>query len=217
MSESTLTKKQKLLAGVVCSSIALELVNVLTQVGNAFAYNPRHADWLSVLGSLLAIPVLLKFLLPDWQPHKKWLGRLLGLAFTASLLFEVYSLISLWGGKPVTFDANRIYSFVLDIISVLANILLNPLLPLLIGIARKKSTEKTAGVFAAISFGGLAVLLIFTYTDVAMVVGVPPIYLMKLYIYLAYSILFFTWPVLTRPILEIEQPRSEEATEDIIA
>ena len=195
LSKSRFSARQIFLAGVVCSLIVLELVNVLTHTGNAFAYNPRHADWLSVLGSLLVIPVLLKFSLPDWQPHKTWLGWLLGFAFAASSLSEFYSF-----SLP-------------DILFTLARILLNPFFPLLIGVACKKSTEKIAGVFAAISLAGLAITTFLIFTNPERVVGVPSVYLMRLFAYTVYTILFFTWPVLTRPILEKESPSMKIAFE----
>jgi len=190
MGEPTLAKKQKFLAGVVCSLIVLELVNVVTRVGDAFVYAPRHADLLSILGSLLAILVLLKFLLPDWRPHRAWLGGLLGFSLAVSLSVFVY------GVYAMTHSAGYTGS---DIAAILSRefveiTLFNPYFYLLIGLVFNKRTEKLTAIIYTFVIGLTAILGI----------GIIPArdIISTLLFGAGYIVIYFNWPVLTRPILE---------------
>jgi len=232
----TLTKKQKFLAGVVCSlivlaplSAAFSLARMLGTLadgrGTELSSPPMFAVY--ILGAAANVLVLLKFLLPNWTPHKKWLGWLLG----ASLLFSPIAFAALLPplqsfeyGVGVIVEQFPITDWPLSMILLhvaiyvlywLIIVLFSPHFHLLCGLWRKKNSEKIAGVFAAIGvaplLAGLFLSIWFGYHN-----GFIWLTLLSMLIQSGYIIIYFTWPVLTRPILEIERPRSEEATEDII-
>ena len=195
-STSLFTKKQKFLAGVVCSLIVLELAGPVLAL-----LQSRNYSLDNLLALAARVMILLKFLLPNWQPHQKWLGGLLGVVLLSRL-----------------FDAPRLYTFfnenftiLISIVFVVAEILvfalLHPNFHLLRGIVRNKSTEKTAGVFAAIALGLWSINIILWQFIVSWTWNEMPWRSMLLS--LGYTILYFTWPVLSRPILEKIEPIKE--------
>ena len=204
MGISTFPKKQKFLAGVACSLIVLQLISV-----------SRNADLLSVLGSLLAVLVLLKFLLQNWHPHRMWLGGLLGLSLVKELWDTIQSLPDVRETMSRQMDAqfgdrafllppgfiDTIIPFVI-VFACIGVIAINPYFYLLLGTVFKKKMEKTAGVFSAIRLGFLALTMVFAFSTLSMLRFNWSNDLPQLLIPLGYTILYFSWPVLSRPILQ---------------
>jgi len=100
----TLTKKQKFLAGVVCSLIVLEVASLVSSLMGPWRTYQVEVELMGsfidpfgfavlnamfVLIALANVLVLLKFLLPNWKPHRQWLGWLL----SAIIVFRVLNLI----------------------------------------------------------------------------------------------------------------------------
>jgi len=218
----SLTKKQKLLAGVVCSLIVLRLADKMLYAARSYSVLP-----LLVLGGLSGALVGLKFLLPNWKPHKKWLGWLLGVSLVTSPLASIAylaqgrSLMLAQMAEPefaerfaqfdeaTTAAVMRAMGGVLTaliVIAYVAIILLSPAFHLLRGLIRKKSTEKTAGVFSLIA---LTVNLLPQISAIARGAAVWDQVIISVLISVGFAILYFTWPVLTRPILEKIEPEKE--------
>jgi branched-chain amino acid aminotransferase len=152
--------------------------------------------WLAVGGSV-RILILFKFLLPNWQPHKKWLGGLMGFSLAGSLASLIYGICAVVrsGESAGNVIAGSAIRGLWDIT------IINPYFYLLIGIAINKSTEKIPAIVYSIdvafvlfmsakNIAAKPVLLLYSLPDFLIVIG--------------YIILYFTWPVLTRPILEKE-------------
>jgi len=196
-STSLFTKKQKFLAGVVCSLIVLELarlaLSLLRMTANA-------SPLAIVLGAVLNLALLLKYLLPVWQPHRKWLGWLLAANLAAPPLVVASSFvkISQSGNNPM----GPVGMIVLVSITFTLIMLLSPQFHLLRGIIRNKSTEKTAGKFSIVMLIIASLELLFGDTTWYSVV-------FNTLISVGFTIIYFTWPVLSRPILEIDTPTKE--------
>jgi len=219
----TLTKKQKFLAGVVCSLIVLVPLNAAFTLarmqgnpayGNDWQFNSPPMFAVYILGAVANALVLLKFLLPGWRSHRNWLGWLLG----TSLLLGPFAFAMLlpplqsffYGVDVITEQfplADYPPSAVILLIAIrasiwLAAVLFSPNFYLLCGLLRKKRTEKATGIFAAI---GLVPLLL-GFFSIGFVNGFIYFTLLSLLIQAGHIILYFSWPVLTRPILAIEKP-----------
>jgi len=162
MGETTLTKKQKLLAGVVCAMIVLTLVDSALSLWNLLG-NPEAEEFLSKLhfvmfsfGALFNVLILLKFLLSGWKPHKNWLSLLLGIlllfggvavASLVPMLQEIYYSIgqAYRDSMPAASDGMTAIWVIVFALCFIVLLLFNPYLHLLRGLWRGKSTEKTAG------------------------------------------------------------------------
>jgi len=210
MGNSTLTKKQKFLAGVVCSLIILTLTNtafsLLSPASDAareLTRSPLYVVFM-LLAAVLNALLLLKFLLPNWEPHKKWLGWLLG----ASLIFAPLMLIAMvpsmggfWEQQAMDASAKRnmlIVMFIAIPIAFALVTLISPYFHLLRGIVRKKSTEKAAGVVSTI-------MLAFTSLSQISAISSGTFgwrSILPIITSVGFTILYFSWPLLSRPILE---------------
>ncbi|MDR2687825.1 MAG: hypothetical protein LBB75_08730 [Oscillospiraceae bacterium] len=229
MGNSTaLAKKQKFLAGVACSLIVLEALNKVTHL-NAWKFRSfpvsmpfSVTDLVSIIALLLEVLVLLKFLLPGWKPHKMWLGCVLGASLATEVAAEIWKTIQSMPdlretvskmmdaqlGDTVAMLPPGFMDTAIQFVIVFAGvavILVNPYFYLLLGVAIKKGMEKTAGVFSAIKLGFLALAMVFVFaTSIVRFNGSND--LPYLLVPLGYAILYFNWPVLSRPILEKENP-----------
>ena len=232
-SKLVLTKKQKLLAGVVCAMIVLQLANSAQTMLNMRS-NPFAGEFLSPLviamlafGALLGTLTMLKFLLPGWNPHKKWLAWLLGGSLIAGLTGVFVLLLPLrgmlqniamttpelseslpFGSATAVVMSDAIYGIVIavSIAALIFFILLSPYFHLLRGLIRSKSTERAAGALSA-AWLGLSVIMLAGTTIVSIITGSeisgnPASRILTILIYIGDVILYYNWPVLTRPILE---------------
>ena len=168
---------------------------------------------------LVTLLAFLKFVLPSWEPHRKTLGWLLGLSLLGTLAQTVYlvsqgaqigasAAMGGFGNASAT-DFASAFAIVVGVISALVGIAMHPFFYLLLGVWTKKSMEKVAGVFAAVSLGStllfvpLGILLgsltkgsfelpdtLWTSTIPALANGICAV------------IFYFSWPVLDRPVLE---------------
>jgi len=198
MGEPTLlTKKQKFLAGVVCSLIVLELARLALSL---LRMTENASPLAIVLGAVLNLTLLLKFLLPGWRPHRKWLGWLLAAGLVAPPLVVAPSFvkISQSGNNPM----GPVGMIVLVSITFTLTMLLSPQFHLLRGIIRNKSTEKTAGKFS---------IVMLVIASLGLLLGDTTWYsvVFNTLISVGFTILYFTWPVLSRPILEKIEPIKE--------
>ena len=198
---TSLTKKQIFLAGVVCSLIVLRLVPTalyfIEELNSGWSDNYELA--LLALGTLLYVLVLLKFLLPIGASHRLWLGCLLGALLLVGVLDTLrewhYIMLGLslpqeWVGFTPTAQSDLYRN---------NGVLLNPFFWLLLGIVFDRAKmQKIAGVLASVF---LALRL---FVDLLWwLIDPPPEQSWQLLLTCAgYIILFFTWPVLSRPILD---------------
>ena len=196
--------KQKFLAGVVCATIALTLAsavrNIATSNGNLV---PR------ILAPLLSVALLLKFLLPGWRPHRKWLAWLLAAQFlTVPVMVCVYLF------DPASAQFRQLMretpTWLVIVVFVVLSIGMTLLLPhfhLLRGILRNKSTEKMAGqlsiVWLVITLG--ANIFSVLHDINSWYAGIS-----SALIEIGQIILYFNWPVLTLPVLEPLEPSEKE-------
>ena len=196
-SKLVLTKKQIFLAGTVCLMIVLLLVDAaralqeLSKGRNEFM--PLN-NVLFLFNVLPAVLVLLKLLLPAWQPHKKWLAWLLGAAIAGRMLNPIYDFI-----MGLVYRADLLVTIGYFAGFVVLNILVASNVQLLRGLIRKKDTVKIAGVFAVIELGVVVV------EGIVVMLRSPSLWailLSSILVNAGYVILYFNWPVLTRPILE---------------
>ena len=210
---------------------AMLLLTLLAAVQGLVAPNLVKGAFFTVAPLLNAIAsalLLLKFLLPGWRPHRAWLASLLGFAFAAKLVvmggyLMVCAQALTYAGVQGSYQpelsqgyastvANAAFGVMLAVALVVAP-LLSPQFHLLLGIWRKKSTERTAGVLAAVGLGLSALALPFlAYLSAGIHYAGVPTQTGSLWGALALSIftgvgnviLFFGWPVLERPVLEKE-------------
>ena len=92
------------------------------------------------------------------------------------------------------------------VIAYIVIILINPYFHLLRGLIRKKSTEKTAGVFSVIT---LAANLLMQVGGIARGATAWDEITISVLTCIGYIIIFFSWPVLSRPILGKIEPEKE--------
>ena len=184
------TAKQKRLAGVVCLMIALESICiVLTSVDNR---DKSLYVLFYILSSFAGTATLLMFLLPSWQQYRKWLKWLL-------VAFMSFAILAFVVDTDDFGLATRLF--------IVFALLLSPSFHLLHGIIRKKSTEKLAGVFSVVK------LAIFIASALTMIEEDPLAWgktIISLLSTVGSIIIYFTWPVLTRPILEKEEKETIE-------
>ena len=223
---TSLTKKQKLLAGVVCSLIVLELVTTAFYWHPAFGSLTDLTDVflfvLYVLNFSTNIALLLKFLLPNWAPHKEWLTRLLGASLSISLLGMVLDLATSTADDmifafllPAHRENDRVPVVIIVSLEVIVKLLsislLNPDFYLLLGITSKKEkrAQKIAGILYAVALPLYVLSVIWLIIDLQY--KEPFVwsyaYLRNILTYTGYIIIYLTWPVLSRPILE--KPKKE--------
>jgi len=181
--------------------------------------NPLYLA-LDAANLLLLLLVYLKFLLPGWEPHRKTLGWLLGAAILCGTVFSAYATVqgfsagvsaaeATLGGEAAIAGILRVSAAIGVALGALAGIATNPFLYLLVGTWTKKSMEKLAGVFAAVSLAMGMVAIPFTLVAGSLaegVIAVPAtlwtVTLPGLVSSLCAVIFYFTWPVLDRPVLE---------------
>jgi len=206
-------------------SLGLLCVIALIQVGGTLLVYLNGSDVIGTLASnpftlaldainvLLSLLVLLKFLLPGWEPHRKTLAWLLGASLVLYAGTLVYGLLlgfalgaEAAGGAV---EANLMTGMrVGSVIGALIGTVVRPQFFLLVGIWAKKSTEKLAGLFSFIALGwGLLAaalgILLNMLSGEALVPGTLwTVTLPGLAGSLCWGILCFTWPVLNRPVLE---------------
>ena len=195
MSESTLTKKQKFLAGAVCSLIVLRLVSAALYLIEGFGGFEENTLLISC--TLIHVLLLLKFLLPKWEPHRVWLGCLLGAALLVPLLSAIYTVRRYYGlgfadWLGMGFDPGGEFQLF---------ILVNPLFFLLLGVIFEKFMDKLAQIIAAI-LGAIHLALSLLWFLLWWLVDPPADMYPRLFlISLGYIILYFGWPILSQPIL----------------
>ena len=187
----------------------------------------------SIVGTLFGGLVFLKFVSPGWEPHRKVLGWLLGgtlLLRTAGLAamvvvafitegVEVVQGVDASGADLATADLHRtiviVTSVVISVFVFVISVLLSPEFHLLRGLWRKKSTEKTAGVLSAIMLGFSILMLLGVVAEsdtgtLAVLSMLPAILIL-----LGQVIVYFSWPVLDKPISETEhKEKNEEAADE---
>jgi len=179
---------------------------------DVWAANPLH---LAMDGAnlLLVFLVLLKFLLPGWEPHRKTLAWLLGVTLLAGMGSYVYGLFQGFaiGVEEAGGAMEGPLMTGMRIGAVFVTLFITAIRPqfwLLIGIWAKKSMEKLAGLITFISMGGSLLLTLVgilltmlggeaKIPDILWTVTVP-----GLASSLCWAIFCFTWPVLDRPVLE---------------
>jgi len=208
MGNSTaLMKKQKFLAGVVCSLIVLALLPLALGLGRTRNGSADDALW--VASTLAQVLVLLKFLRRGREPRRKWLGWLLGISLATDLLSSFFT--NLPDMRDTLFAQLPAWMATYGLIGgIIISFVTKPFFHLLYGVLRKKSTEKRAGVFACINLG------IFLISLISMLVqrtSAWPSIIIGIFIETGYIALYFSWPVLTRPILgliEKEKPPMQQ-------
>ena len=214
-------KNRGLALGLLCVMALVQLAaTLLPYLGGSdfidvWASNPLHLA-MDGLNLLLALLVLLKFLLPGWEPHRKTLAWLLGVMLLVTMGSYVYGLFQGFeigaaaaGGtvEGALMTGMRIGA----VFGALFGMAMRPQFWLLIGIWAKKSMEKLAGLFSFIAMGGSLLLtgggLLLTLLageavipDTLWTVTLP-----GLAASLCWGIFCFTWPVLERPVLENKQ------------
>ena len=184
-------KDQRFIAGVIIAMIFFTLVSaVLGLMGNStdataavLGSSAPALTVVSALSTLTSVLVLLKYLLPGWEPHRKWLGGLLGaslvtkqglvlLSFGLSFYITFSNAMSQINGDLNVIESaaqptvTTIVIVVLSIallIGLAVGLLLSPEFHLLRGLIRKKSTERLAGILSAVGLGAtvLSVLILF--------------------------------------------------------
>ena len=211
-----------LLAAMALAQLAASLMPYLD--GSSLVYDLLRDNPLSIaldaLNLLLALLVLLKFLLPGWEPHRKTLAWLLGFNLLGMLGTTIFGALlgfnlgeSMAGGMDsVIMGAVRVGT----IIGVVIGMLARPQFILLIGIWSKKSTEKIAGLLSAASMGlGLLGMLVSGLAMRVAELGAEQLSLTStvpaLAASLCWAIFCFVWPVLDRPVLAEKPPAPEEA------
>lgn len=225
-------KRPKLALAMVCcmalTALAASLIPFLTGPGliDSLLADPLYIG-LSAASLLLTLLVLLKYVLPGWEPHRKTLGWLLGGALVCSSALGVYGVVQ---GFQIGFASAGVSSGAIDsgfmdgmrigmtaggIIGLLAGIAMNPHFILLIGLAAKKRTEKVAGLLAMLSLGWSLLALVlnvgiglltggtFNLAEALLTSTLPGM------AQLIFSVIFYlTWPVLERPVLEAGGPQT---------
>jgi len=181
--------------------------------------NPLYVG-MNAANLLLSLLAYLKFVLPGWEPHRKTLGWLLTAELASTLAFSIYAVFQglqagvsfageAYGGMDsAAMAVVRVAVVIGLVIGIAAAAAVNPFFYLIIGAWKKKSMEKLAGVFAAIS-GGLTLLVIPLFlllgrlTDGAIEVSsLLPSYIIAFVSAVGATVFYFTWPVLDRPVLE---------------
>jgi len=227
--KGTLTKRQKFLTGVVWAMVALLLVGFArTLTGGVLTHfigtdSPLNIA-ITAAGDLFSVLMLLQLLLPLWrQSYQKWLGWLLGIGLLVSAANTCYTAV-----MNFTHHQERYFTIAM-LISGIAFILLSPQFHLLRGIVFKKHTEKTAGILAAVGLGIILlsallsqIFLILAEKNSFTLAGQNPATQPNVFfsilnilpgalIMAGYIIVCFSWPVLSKPLLEKETPEETEA------
>ena len=216
-----------MVCGMALVSLAASLLPFLNGPGviDSLLANPLYIG-LDALNLLLFLLVFLKFVLPGWEPHRKILGWLLGALLLCSLALSIYSVLQglqigfsaageAYGADSGLMEGMRIGGMVGGVIGALLGVAMSPFLYLFIGACNKKSMEKVAGVFAAVAVGGSIISVPITLlagllaSDVMeMPATLWTTTLPGLVSSICAVILYFTWPVLERPVLEKPDPTS---------
>lgn len=166
---------------------------------------------LNALSALAAGAVLYKFLQPGWEPHRKWLGWLLGgalalkmtwftLALTLMMLDSGELIIEGLGETGMAFYAAII---AVVIISAIFGLLVSPEFHLLRGLFRDTSTEKIAGALSVLAAVVNAVVLLanlFGGDGPGVMDSLSA--LLSLLISIGYVLVYYGWPVLSRAVGE---------------
>ena len=237
MGISTYTKKQKFLAGVVCSLIVLAWLDPILRLLYLSNQLRLHAELVpgsvsglpyalvGLLGAAMSTLVLLKFLLPNWRPHQKWLGWLLGVQMVSIPFMAIAVFLPIRGlmqNLPLGADMG-LPMLIIICVAAPVGILISPELHLLRGIVRKKSTERIAGVLSVVALVSAVLSMLISIVSAAVTARSNAMFaeitntpiepagslfnwsrLPDIIIQIGYIILFFNWPVLSRPILEKE-------------
>ena len=211
-------KNRSFALGLLCVFALLQIAGSLliyldgSDLMSALASNPLNLafDGLNVLLFLL---VLLKFLLPGWEPHRKTLAWLLGISlvnYAASFIYGM-NLGFVLGAEAAGGVADGTTMTVMRVGAVIAALFVMALRPqfwLLIGIWSKKSMEKLAGLFSFIALGwgllaaGISIFANMMAGEALFSNTLWTVTLPGLAATLCWGILCFTWPVLERPVLE---------------
>jgi len=195
-------KRQGLALAMLCVMALTALVSAarpfVTGPGltNSVLSDPLYIG-LTALNLLLTLLVYLKFVLPGWKPHRKTLGWLLGASLACTLVLTVYGVL----------QGIRLGSMVNSMIGGILGVAMSPFLYLFVGACNKKSMEKIAGIFAVVSLGIpllsiLALLLTSRLAESIELLGFLLTLLFPLVGAVCSFVLYFTWPVLERPVLE---------------
>jgi len=217
-----------LVAVMALATLVAALMPFLTdqRIIGSLLSNPVYLG-LDALNLLLALLVYLKFVLPGWEPHRKVLGWLLGLSILSSLAFSIFSVFQGFnigleaagglGGDPTVSGIVNGSLIVGGVIGGVAGIVINPFFWLLIGIWKKKSMEKIAGVVSIVSLGFSLLSVLLTTLLGSLSAGVADLpetlwtsTVPALVSTVCAMILYFSWPVLSRPVLEKPDPASPE-------
>jgi len=203
-----------LLSLMALVQIAVTLVPYLggSDFMSTWTSNPLHLA-MDGMNLLLALLVLVKFLLPGWEPHRKTLAWLLGVMLLVGTGSYVYGLfqgfeIGIEAAGGVMEGPLMTGLGIGAVFGALFSMAIRPQLWLLIGIWAKKSMEKLAGLITFIAMGGSLLLTLagvlltmlsgeIVLPDILWTVTVP-----GLASSLCWGIFCFTWPVLDRPVLE---------------
>ena len=232
--KSTLTPPAGKNPGLALAMVCVMALTALVAAVVPFLNGPSLID--SVLSSpvylalvaanlLMTLLVFLQFVLPGWEPRRKILGWLLGVSLLCTLALTIYGVVQgmqiglsaaddILGDPAVSGFAN-IFTIVISVVGALVVIAMSPFFYLLLGIWTKKSMEKVAGVFAAISLGSTVLFTPLGLLLTSLTAGafeLPATLWTTTLPSLASSvcavIFYFTWPVMERPVLEKSDPTS---------
>ena len=214
-------KNPRWIARLLWAMLGLALASaVLGLAGGDFdaaTVNYHHAIPAAIvnfMGALAGAFVLLKLLSPNWEPHRRALGWLLGGALALNMAGVVLMIVQIFSGglDPITqaaVDAMvetqpqaavTVAIVLVSVVSVAAGLLFSPEFHLLRGLALNKSTEKIAGACAVVAFV-VSVFFFLTslgemrWLDLAAALASP-------LLSLGYVIVYFSWPVLQSAVGE---------------
>jgi hypothetical protein len=199
------------------AALATVVMNFLGTGGSLAGSVVSNPAYFAIAAADLLVTLLayLKFVLPGWEPHRKTLGWLLGLSLLGTLAQTIYltsqgaqigasAAGDILGDDPALSGIMRGSVLVGGVIGGVIGVGMSPFLYLLIGVCNKKSMEKVAGVFAAISLSGylLVIPLSLLLSRLAEMPNLLPTYIPAFVGSVGATVLYFTWPVLDRPVLE---------------